>query len=74
MSDDQKLLDAISTIRASYGLPESMLFDDAGQALPARGQLLGVLVQLFGTWLSDPDVQKRLLDLLLGVLTRGSQN
>lgn len=71
--DDAQLLDAVSKIRAAYGLPEAMLLDDAGQALPARGQLFGVLIEVFGSILSNPDVQKRLIDLLLGVLTRGSQ-
>lgn len=73
MHDEAQLLEAVAKLRAATGLPEAMLFDDSGQALPARGQLLGVLVQILSGWLSDPDVQKRLLDLLLGILTRGSQ-
>lgn len=73
MHDEAQVLEAVAKLRSAYGLPEAMIFDDAGQALPARGQLLGTLIEIFGSILADPDVRKVLIDLLLGVLTRGTQ-
>jgi hypothetical protein len=70
--DEAKATAAVKQLRTAFGLPEAMIHDSSGQVLPARGQLFGVLIEMFGSILNDPDVRKVLIDLLLGVFTRSA--
>lgn len=77
-ADEEAALEsAVEELKSCLGMTEKLQHIRTGStdevSLPVRGVLLTVILQMFADWMSNPEVQQRLLEWLFGVFKGGEE-